>query len=154
MDGGCACGAVRYRIEDDPLFVHCCHCSYCQRETGSAFVINVLIERSRLAVTGETAAATLPSASGRGQVVHRCPYCSVAVFSHYAGSGPAIAFVRGGTLDMPDAAPPDVHIFTTSALHWVQIPSGATVFSEFYSPSKVWSDAARTRFRAARDAIG
>ena len=150
MDGGCACGSVRYRMTDAPLIVHCCHCTWCQRETGSAFAVNALIERRALEVTGETAPVTLPSYSGKGQVVHRCPFCGTAVWSHYAGSGEAVAFVRAGTLDMPEGAPPDVHIYTTGKLDWVTLPPGAPAYPGYYDRAEVWPDAARDRLRLAR----
>src|ERR1700742_44445 len=101
LTGGCACGAVRYRLADAPMFVNCCHCTWCQRETGGAFVINAVIERDRLEVTGETLAVDTPSESGQGQIVHRCPACHVAMWSHYGGRTYA-AFVRVGTLDRKD----------------------------------------------------
>lgn len=46
FEGGRACGAVRYRLEREPLIVHCCHCTRCQTETGSAFALNAVIEAS------------------------------------------------------------------------------------------------------------
>ena len=74
MEGGCACGAVRYRLKEAPMFVHCCHCSCCQTETGSAFVLNALIESERVEVLrGAPEPVLTPSESGRGQQVWRCP---------------------------------------------------------------------------------
>ena len=132
------------------MIVHCCHCSWCQRETGSAFVVNAVIERDRLEVTaGEPRYATTPSASGNGQEIARCPACLVALWSHYAGSGRRSAFIRVGTMDSPDACPPDVHIFTSSKQHWVILPDSVPAFADFYPSSEgVWSDAARARWKA------
>ena len=108
-EGGCTCRSVRYRVATEPLFVHCCHCRWCQRETGSAFAINALIESSRVEVlSGQPEPVVTPSNSGRGQTIGRCPQCRIALWSHYAGGGPAFSFVRVGTLDNPDLLPPDV----------------------------------------------
>ncbi|MEO5867562.1 MAG: GFA family protein [Sphingomonas sp.] len=155
MDGGCACGAVRYRLTDAPMIVHCCHCTSCQTETGSAFAVNAVIERNAVELlVGDPELVATPSESGKGQEIARCPACRVAVWSHYAGSGRRCAFVRVGTLDTPGALPPDVHIFTRTKLPWIVLPAGAPTFEGFYpDPATVWTDAARARFRAMRHAI-
>jgi hypothetical protein len=112
LEGGCTCGHLRYRLLAEPMFVHCCHCRWCQRETGSAFALNALVESARvLLLAGTTEAVDTPSASGKGQTIVRCPRCRVAVWSHYAGAGEAVSFVRVGTLDDPDQLPPDIHIY-------------------------------------------
>ena len=150
MDGGCACGTVRYRLNDAPMVVHCCHCTWCQRETGSAFVINAVIERDRVTLLAEEPELVMtPSESGRGQEIARCPSCRVAAWSHYPNAGRKAAFVRCGTLDAPAAVVPDVHIFTRSKLPWVRLPEGAKAYEAFYAdPGEVWSDAARARWKA------
>jgi hypothetical protein len=139
-EGGCTCRALRYRLSDRPLIVHCCHCRWCQRETGSAFVLNALIESARLQlIAGRPELVTTPSNSGKGQVIARCPTCRIAVWSHYAGLGDRMSFVRVGTLDEPDRFPPDVHIYTQSKQPWVVLPRGARAFSEYYQSREVWS---------------
>lgn len=151
LDGGCTCRQVRYRLAGPPLFVHCCHCTWCQRETGSAFVINALIETDRVELlSGETEVIDTPSASGRGQLIHRCPECKIALWSHYAGSGETLKFVRVGTLDEPDRLPPDIHIFTSTKQRWVELPAGVPVMSEFYRPSDHWPDESIDRYEAAK----
>jgi len=151
LEGGCACGAVRYRVSGGPMIVHCCHCRYCQRETGSAFVINAVFEAERVACEGPALDAVLtPSASGKGQVIHRCPTCRVALFSNYAQSGSAMRFLRVGTLDDPDALPPDVHIYTLSKQPWLTLAPDARTFDAFYDPRKVWSAEAQQRFLAVK----
>jgi len=148
--GGCACGAVRYEVAGDPMIVHCCHCTDCQRETGSAFVINAVIEADRVTVTqGAPDLAATPSASGKGQEIARCPECRVVLWSHYGTAGRKAAFVRVGTLDAPGAWPPDVHIFTRSKLPWVSVPDGARAFEAFYpDPAAVWPPESRARWAA------
>lgn len=151
MEGGCTCGAVRYRLAAEPMFVHCCHCSWCQRQTGSAFALNALIETAAIEVPeGAPVATTLPSPSGRGQTVHRCPSCGVTLWSHYAGAGDRIAFVRVGTLDDPAAVSPDIHIFTATKQPWVALPDGVPAVPEFYRYSDHWPAASYTRFTSAR----
>ena len=151
MDGGCTCGAVRYRLKAKPLFVHCCHCTWCQRETGSAFAVNAFIEASEVELLkGEPASTTLPSLSGKGQVVWRCPDCGVTVWSNYAGAGPKIHFVRTGTLDEPARFAPDIHIYTSTKRPWVILPEGAPAVAEFYKPADYWPADTIARFKAAR----
>ena len=124
FDGGCTCRAVRYRMTSRPLFVNCCHCRWCQRETGTAFALNAMIEADRVhLLQGELEAVDTPSNSGKGQKISRCPSCRVAVWSNYAGAGDGVRFVRVGTLDEPDRMPPDIHIFTSTKQPWVQLPA-------------------------------
>jgi hypothetical protein len=149
--GGCACGAVRYRMECAPLFVNCCHCSWCQRETGSAFAVNAMIETSRVTLLqGAPLMVLTRSASGKGQKIVRCPHCQVALWSHYAGSGDFISFVRVGTLDEPARLPPDAHIFTSTRLPWVTIPADTLVAVEFYDPRTAWTAESMRRYKDAR----
>ena len=150
MQGGCDCGGVRYRMKATPIIVHCCHCRWCQRETGSGFVINAVVETGYLDVTGERVMVDTPSASGNGQKIARCPTCHVALWSHYGRPGTSLAFVRAGTLDDPSAITPDVHIYTSTKLPWVRLPEGAQVFDEFYDVPKVWSAEGLARARAAK----
>jgi hypothetical protein len=150
FDGGCTCRDVRYRMTSAPLIVHCCHCRWCQRETGASFALNAVIEAARVTVeSGAPELVLTPSASGKGQKIHRCPRCRVAVFSNYSGGGDAFHFVRVGTLDEPDRLPPDVHIYTSSKQPWVVLPAGARAFAEFYNPKEVWSQDVRERWAAA-----
>jgi hypothetical protein len=136
-EGGCACGAVRYRLASEPLFVHCCHCRNCQRQTGSAFVINLLIEADRVEVlAGAPRPVEAARDHGDPQRIFRCPECQVALFSEYGR--PEIRFVRGGTLDDPSGIVPDVHIFTRSKVGWVTIPEATPAFEEYYDEQELW----------------
>jgi len=146
-EGGCSCGAVRYRLMSDPLVVHCCHCLNCQRQTGSAFVINLLIEADRMEMLGEHAEPVdVPRDDGSNQRIFRCPTCQVAVFSEYGW--PEVRFVRGGSLDDPSWVTPDVHIFTRSKLPWVTLPESAPAFEVYYDRKDVWPAASLERLDA------
>ncbi len=150
-EGGCTCKTVRYRLESEPLFVHCCHCRWCQRETGSAFVLNAMIEADRVSLLqGRVETVMTPSNSGKGQKIARCPECHVALWSNYPGAGDAIRFVRVGTLDNPDLLPPDIHIFTDSKQSWVELPSGIPAVPEYYDLKAHWPKASIERLRALR----
>jgi hypothetical protein len=150
-EGGCSCGEVRYRLTSEPLFVHCCHCLNCQRQTGSAFVVNLLIEADRVELlAGDPQPVGVPRDDGSEQVIHRCPTCQVAVFSTY--TLPELRFVRGGTLDDPTGVAPDVHIFTRSKVGWVTLPGSTPAFEEFYDPKTLWPAESLERARAARAA--
>jgi hypothetical protein len=138
LDGGCACAAVRYRLETPPMFVHCCHCRDCQRQTGSAFVVNALIETDRITLlAGAPEPVSVPTDSGRPHDVYRCPACRSALWSDY-GRRPTLRFVRVGTLDEPDALAPDVHIFTRSKLPWVGLLDDTPAFEIYYDMRKLW----------------
>ena len=147
LEGGCSCGAVRYRLASEPLFVNCCHCLNCQRQTGSAFVINILIETARVAVlAGEPQAVDVPRDDGGVQRIFRCPDCQVAVYSEY--THPAVRFVRAGTLDDPSSVTPDVHIFTRSKLDWVTLPDDVPAFDVYYDRGELWPAASLERIKA------
>jgi hypothetical protein len=148
LEGGCSCGEVRYRLTSAPLFVHCCHCLNCQRQTGSAFVINVLIETDRVELlTGEPHAVDVPRDDGSKQRIFRCPTCQIALFSQY--TRPEIRFVRAGTLDDPSQVEPDVHIFTRSKVPWVTLPDDVPAFDVYYDTKKLWPAASFERVQAA-----
>ena len=138
-EGGCTCRTIRYRMTTKPMFVNCCHCRWCQRESGSAFVMNAMIEADRVEVLrGEVDVVNTPSESGMGQRIARCPRCRVALWSNYGGGGDAVRFIRVGTLDEPDRLPPDVHIFTRSKQPWVVLPEGVPAVEEYYKSSELW----------------
>jgi hypothetical protein len=148
LTGGCACGAVRYGLTSAPMFVHCCHCRDCQRQTGSAFVINALIETDRVAMlAGAPEPVAMPTDSGRPHDIYRCPACRIALWSDY-GRRKVLRFVRVGTLDCPAALPPDVHIYTRSKLPWVALPEDAPAFEAYYDSATLWPAASLDRRRA------
>jgi hypothetical protein len=139
LDGGCDCRALRYRMTTAPLFVHCCHCRWCQRETGASFALNAMIESDRvILLAGEPHIVDTPSASGLGQKIARCPRCRIALWSHYAGAGPLLKFIRVGTLDSPDDLPPDIHIFTASKQPWVVLSPDIPAVPEYYDRDRHW----------------
>jgi len=146
FEGACTCGAVRYRLTSKPLFVHCCHCRWCQRETGSSFAVNALIEAERLVLlAGSPEIVLTPSESGKGQRITRCPTCRVALWSNYAGAGDMVHFVRVGTLLEPDRLPPDIHIYTSSKQPWVVLPPDAPTVPEYYDLKEYWSQGSLDR---------
>jgi hypothetical protein len=146
--GGCACGAVRYRLASDPMFIHCCHCLNCQRQTGSAFVINLLIEADRVGIlTGAPQAIDVPRDDGDPQRIFRCARCQVALFSEYGR--PELRYVRAGTLDDPIAITPDVHIYTRSKVDWLPLPPGPPTFDEYYATDELWPPESYRRLEAA-----
>ena len=149
LEGACTCGAVRYRLSSRPLFVHCCHCRWCQRETGSSFAVNALIEAERVVLlAGPPEIVLTPSESGRGQKISRCPSCRVALWSNYAGADDLVHFVRVGTLLEPDCLPPDIHIFTSSKQPWVVLPPDAIAVPEYYDLKEHWPQGSLDRRRA------
>lgn len=147
--GGCTCGAVRYCMTSRPMFVNCCHCRWCQRETGASFALNAIIEANRVELlSGSPEVVDTPSESGKGQKIMRCPGCRVALWSNYAGAGDAIRFIRVGTLDAPDLLPPDAHIFTASKQPWVVLGPEIRSFATYYDRDGVWPEESLARRRA------
>lgn len=148
-EGGCTCGEVRYRMIGEPLFVHCCHCTKCQRESGSAFALNAMIEADRVETIAGTAEPTMtPTESGNPQKVWRCPRCKVALWSNYGGAGDLVCFVRAGTLDDAKAFEPDIHIYTRSKLPWVRLPDECLAVEAFYDRNESWPEASLKRLEA------
>jgi hypothetical protein len=136
-------------METKPMIVHCCHCRWCQRESGAAFALNAMLESDRLTVlSGQAELVHTPSASGQGQDIARCPKCRLALWSHYPSSGPVLSFVRVGTLDEPDRLPPDIHIFTSTKQPWIDIPPGAPAVPEYYDREQLWPEQSLERRRA------
>ena len=152
LQGGCACGTVRYQLTSDPIYVHCCHCRWCQRETGACFALNAIIESDRVMVlAGTPELVNTPSESGMGQMIVRCPTCKVAVWSNYATAvGDKVRFVRVGTLDEPDRMPPDIHIFTASKQPWLVLPPDVTSVVEFYDRKDYWPSESLARYQKLR----
>jgi hypothetical protein len=149
MEGGCDCREVRYRMTSRPMFVHCCHCRWCQRESGASFALNAMIESDRVELLhGKPEVINTPSNSGKGQKIARCPSCKIAVWSNYGGAGDKVRFVRVGTLDNPDQCPPDIHIFTSSKQPWVVIPPGARAVAEYYKTAEMWPEESLARLKA------
>jgi hypothetical protein len=139
FEGACTCGEVRYRMLSRPLFVHCCHCHWCQRESGASFALNAMIEADRVQLLqGAVEVIDTPSSSGKGQKIARCPKCRIAVWSNYAGAGDAVRFVRVGTLNEPDKLPPDIHIFSSSKQPWVVLPPATPAVTEYYKAAQYW----------------
>ena len=154
FEGGCDCGQVRYRMSASPLYVHCCHCRWCQRETGASFALNAMIEADRVCLlTGTPDTVHTPSDSGIGQDIVRCPTCRIALWSHYGGAGPLLSFVRVGTLDEPDRWPPDIHIFTRSRQPWLVLPAGANQVDEYYEREQQWPAASLARWQQLLPAL-
>jgi hypothetical protein len=130
------------------MFVHCCHCLNCQRQTGTAFVLNMLIEASRVELLAATPTAVpVPREHGLHRIF-RCPTCQVAVWSEYGGRS-EILFVRAGTLDDPVRVQPDVHIYTRSKLPWITLPASVPAFEDYYDAKTLWPPESLARRKAA-----
>jgi len=154
IEGGCTCRNLRYRMAAPPMFVHCCHCRWCQRETGSAFVLNAIVEADQIELLGgRVEVIDTPSESGRGQKIHRCPICKIALWSNYAGAGDSIYFVRVGTLDEPDLVAPDIHIFTSSKQSWFTLPTDVPTVPDFYRFKDHWPAESIDRYKAAQSKL-
>lgn len=147
--GKCSCGEIRYNLQTAPLIIHGCHCSWCQRESGSAFAVNAMIEASAITLTqGTPEYIDTPTNSGKVQRVARCPNCKVAVWSHYAAAGTTLSFVRVGTLENCSDFEPDIHIYTSTKIPWVILPTDKPAFPEFYNIPEQWPAQSLARLKA------
>lgn len=148
LTGGCICGQVRYELNDEPLFVHACHCTDCQRFSGSAFVVLMGVEKARLSVTGETSSVSNPTPSGSGYDAHFCSNCATIIWNKYHFVELPLVALRAGTLDDPFAVAPAYHIFTQSKQPWVSIPNDTPAFEGWLEPGEAWTPATIARLEA------
>jgi hypothetical protein len=152
LEGGCGCGAVRYRLTGEPFIVHNCHCSLCQRQTGTGSAVNAFIESDRLnLLSGDVVENAFETGSGATQTVIRCGKCGTAMWSFYPRLGRKVAAVRVGTLDEPSLAAPDVAIFVADKPDWAPVPEGIPTFEQFYNPMDVYSEQSLARLKAVID---
>lgn len=150
LAGQCTCGNVQFELTKKPLFVHCCHCSWCQRESGTAFALNALIESDSVKlISGDIEQTHLTTNSGYGQILNRCSECKVVLWSYYGGAKEQVSFVRVGTLVNPNHCPPDIHIYTSSKLDWVKLDDRVPVMEEYYQRSKYWPEESVLRYKKA-----
>jgi hypothetical protein len=133
LQGGCVCGAIRYEITQEPLRVYACHCTDCQRFTGSAFAIGVVVLGKAFHVTGAET-RLVPNGvteGGRRKSLAACPECGTRLFSGLRPDLCCEGMVRavlGGTLDDTSWLRPTIHVWTRSAQPWVILPDGWTVY--------------------------
>jgi len=152
-EGGCACGAVRFRFTDAPLFVHCCHCTRCQRETGAPFAHHAVIERTRLELLqGDPVFTLAPADSGRKHYVARCAGCGTAMWNCWGSREGVVAYVRVGAMDEPARFPPLAHIYVRSKQPWLALPDDASLHAGYYDGAKTWPAESLARYEAARAA--
>jgi hypothetical protein len=150
FEGSCFCGRIHYRMRGRPMFIHCCHCTDCQHQTGGAFAINALIEAERVVIVqSEPVAVTMSTDSGHPHDIYRCPECQTALWSDY-GRRRWMLFIRVSTLARRAEFTPDVHIFTRSKVPWVRLPDDADAFDEYYSTKALWPPESLARREAAR----
>ena len=150
LEGQCACGAVEYHLTAKPMFVNCCHCRECQRHTGSAFVLNGIIETAHIKQTsGIVVPFAVWTTSGAAHDIYHCAECQTALWSDY-GRRPGIRFLRIGTLNAPERCPPDAHIFVESKAPWLALDNSIPKFNEFYDIEAIWPPESVERRTAAR----
>ncbi|MCJ8191883.1 GFA family protein [Sphingomicrobium aestuariivivum] len=146
--GRCACGKVEVEVTGAPIITHACHCSYCQRESGSAFGLNCLYEAGRVAITGPVETVVTGSESGKDQWILRCKHCHVAVSGHYHHTREKIHFVRAGVLG-DRTVRPDCHIHASAKMDWVGLDPDIPAFEGFYDARTFWTDEQMARWKAA-----
>lgn len=128
IEGGCLCGRVRYASDAEPVMQVICHCATCQKNTGSAFSLNVAVPADSLTATGDTLTTYVDGSGASGQPFERrfCSACGSHVFAGGAAYGPLL-FVKAGTLDDPSWVDPALHIWVAEKLPCIAIPEGASM---------------------------
>lgn len=121
-DGGCQCGGVRYRIDEKPLELAVCHCTDCQRQSGSAFGMSLAVRAASFRLTkGELESFAVTCNSGR---IKTCSFCGDCGTRIHHQTRPDVLSVKCGTLDDKADLRPSAHYWTKSKLPWVVIPPG------------------------------
>ena len=155
IEGGCACGLVRFQLHKEPMFVHCCHCTRCQRETGGPFAHHAMVEFTEMSlISGEPEFVKVPTDSGNTHWVARCPACQTAMWNEHGSRKAITRYVRVGTLDQPSRFPPLAHIYVRSKQPWLQLPPEAPAFDAYYDAAKIWPPGSLERYAAAKAAKG
>ena len=151
LEGGCACGRLRYRMRSAPMFVHCCHCKDCQRQTGTAFVLNALIEADRVERAFRRSDA-LSDADRQWPAASRVPLPRLRHRGLERIRRPDASCVSSVSAHstIRTALPPDVHIYTRSKLPWIALPEGVPTFEAYYNSRELWPAASLERRKARR----
>ena len=131
--GGCLCGAVRYEIDGDPIFAGHCHCTDCQKATGTGHVSVTCLPAAAVTVSGETRGFAVTGESGSSYARQFCPTCGSLLFGQSA-SMPGMMLVTAGTLDDPSLYQPQMVIYTRSRPAWDRIDSGLPEFAGMPPP--------------------
>ncbi len=121
--GGCQCGRVRYRLVGEPLFLSVCHCKECQRQSGSAFGMSMLVPEANLTVEGTLKSFERSSESGRPVRCHFCPECGTRIYHAISYAAGAVN-LKPGTLDDTSWLEPRLQAWTRSKQPWVALPEG------------------------------
>jgi hypothetical protein len=145
--GGCGCGAVRYQLSGPPLFTHVCHCSECQRRTGSAFGLTMMIQRTQLEIIqGELKGISVNTDSGTLKTSYFCPACGVHIWNERDRDSSIYAF-RPGTLDNASGIVVGAHVWTCSKQAWVKLDPAIPAFKKMYDRGEVWPPTSLDRVR-------
>ncbi|OGS50288.1 MAG: aldehyde-activating protein [Erythrobacter sp. RIFCSPHIGHO2_12_FULL_63_10] len=137
-EGGCACGAVRYRLRGEPIFVNNCHCRQCQQQTGGTSVVNAFTETENFELlSDELTQYAVKAGSGGPHRIFRCAQCGTAIFSHYPRLGELGLGLRVGTLNEAASLTPDAAVFTAERMPWVTLPAGIPHFESYYDPAEI-----------------
>lgn len=128
--GRCLCGEIEYRLNEEPVTYYACHCTDCQKRSGSSFGLSMLVKRSSLEVTkGEPSLQVLKGPDGTPRRQRNCRSCGIRLWSEPA-KYPELAVLRPGSLDDIKSFQPVAHIWTRSKLPWVQIPAGTPSYEK------------------------
>lgn len=129
LTGGCQCGGLRYEVRAEPLSVYVCHCTECQRQSGSAFAMSAVVPRPALVyLSGRPKRCSRKADSGNTIDGDFCPDCGVRL-AHYPSANDKVAILKPGTLDDTRWLVPVGHIWTRSAQAWVTIPDDTVRFA-------------------------
>ncbi|MET0364862.1 MAG: GFA family protein [Sphingobium sp.] len=130
LTGSCNCGKVRYELHAQPFIVAACHCANCRKQSGAAHSVNLAMAAKAVTITGDLSSYE-DHGEDSGQPVLRefCGHCGSPIRSTPAAT-PKMVAIKAGTLDDPNPYPPTVHIWTSSAVSWANIPADAPRFEK------------------------
>lgn len=152
--GTCVCGASSFELEQEPLFTQACHCRHCQRATGSAFMLSLVMEQVNLKLLrGQLKTYDFCGGSGQHYDLNTCADCGTALWANRRGQTRGLAYIRAGTLNDLDGIKPQAHIYTQSKLSWLQLPTDIPAFEGLYRMEQLWPPASIARFKVLQEAI-
>ena len=149
--GSCSCGSIKYTLRESPMFTQVCHCNLCKKITGSAFIINSMIEGWNFNLdTGVLKSYFGPTGSGRQHIIKRCNECGEAIVSYF-GNTEHLAVIKVGSLSEPNLLPPQAHVFVNTKLDWLKLDDGLPQFQAFYDFKSLWPEKSYERLLKVRD---
>ena len=150
IHGGCFCGSTRYRLETAPLFCYACHCTDCNKQTGSVYACFTSIENDHITSIGALPPKITTAIRSGGIIRHMasCGKCGTRLWAS-GDTTPVTADIATGTLDLPELMEPDLHSYIESKISWAILPESAKTCRGPFDYRKHWPKSSLKRLEAA-----